>query len=100
MIRITDRLEENEKRAERTLILCWRMPCNCGQDVRHNEGGFYHKMLYFYRFEFPEADIFIIVESDTRDFTSEKREYVLYKDYILLELEEWEKVIFKEIVEY
>jgi len=71
-----------------------------GQDVRHNEGGFYHKMLYFYRFEFPEADIFIIVESDTRDFTSEKREYVLYKDYILLELEEWEKVIFKEIVEY
>jgi hypothetical protein len=100
MVKIVNELKGDEKRAEGKLVWRWISPCNCGENVNHNDGGFYHKVLYFYRFEFPNVDIFVMVESDTRDFFSEEKKYVLYKDYILLELKEWEEVIFKEIVEY
>jgi hypothetical protein len=91
-------------RKEAKIIWSWTAPCNCST-VRHNDGGNYHTVLKFYKFNIDNKEIYIIVESDTRDFYGDKL-YVLYhtengeKHYLLLELEDWEDIIFHKIVEY
>jgi hypothetical protein len=92
-------------RSKAELIFYWTAPCNCGQNIQHNDGGNYHSVLKFYKFNIDNKEIYILVKSDTRDFYGDKS-YVLYhsenweKHYILLELEEWESLLHSEIIEF
>jgi len=92
-------------RGKAKLIFYWSAPCNCGDYIQHNDGGNYHTVLKFFQFIIDDKEIYILVKSDTRDFYGNKS-YVLYhnenweKHYILLELEEWENLLYSEIVEF
>jgi len=85
----------------------WRSPCNCIGDIKHNDGGNYHSQLLFYKFDIENEnkEVFLLIKTDTRDkvFATENKKYVFYlgeKYYYLLELEEWEDLLYYEIVEF
>ena len=93
-------------RKEAKLIFYWTAPCNCKENIQHNDGGNYHTVLKFYKFTIDNKEIYILVKSDTRNFYDDKS-YVFYdifseneeKHYMLLELEDWESIIYYEIIE-
>ena len=109
MIRIVNESEIDgveTKKVNGELIWSWKAPCNCQVgNTQHFDGGNYHTVLYLYSYSLKDADIFILLKSDTRVFPSEKR-YILYYDensgeeLLLLEIQDWEEVLHTEIVKY
>jgi len=104
MIKILDYVNsDNYKRAYGHYYWHWISPCNCYlyNGIQHNDGGYYHTVLKFYKFNIGNKEIYILIKTDTREFFGE-RKYLVYEDYenyILLELFDWEELLFFEIVE-
>jgi len=100
MIKILDNVSDNFKRVFGRYLWSWIAPCNCyiNNSIQHNDGGNYHSVLKFFEFVIGNKDIFVLIKSDTRDFLGEKR-YVVYENYVLLEIFDWEEILFYEIIE-
>jgi hypothetical protein len=98
MIKILNYIDKNLKRTYGHYLWCWIAPFNY-KDIEHNNVNKYHSILKFFQFTIGYKDIFILIKSDTREFFGTKK-YIVFEDYVLLELFEWEEVLFSEIVEY
>ena len=86
---------------EKSVIKIYCEPCNCGSQIRHNNGGNYHAVDQLYLIK-DEDDIYCIIleKTTTREgFPGDQYEILTFQDgEFRLEDEEWEdnKIVYVE----